>query len=153
MCLLGGTCSTRDLSSPTRDRTRALRSGNRVLTTGVPEKGLNVSLLSFRPQIQILLPGGADHSLQKGAAQSLGCVFCEPVDGSTPGLPVPHHLPESGRVCAVESAMPSSRLVLCRPLFLLPQFPQQFQRGPHNAFLSPSFISLPARFTKDTCAL
>ena len=39
---------------------------------------------------------------------------------STPGLPVHHHLPEFTQLTSIESVMPSSHLILCRPLFLLP---------------------------------
>ena len=39
---------------------------------------------------------------------------------STPGLPVHHHLPE---FTSIESVMPSSHLILCRPLLLLPPIP------------------------------
>ena len=39
---------------------------------------------------------------------------------STPGLPVHHQLPE---FMNIESVMPSSHLILCRPLLLLPPIP------------------------------
>ena len=42
---------------------------------------------------------------------------------STPGLPVHHHLPEFTQTHVRESVMPSSHLILCRPLFLLPPIP------------------------------
>ena len=41
------------------------------------------------------------------------------MDGSTPGLPVHHHLPEFTHT-SIESVMPSSHLILCPPLLLLP---------------------------------
>ena len=43
---------------------------------------------------------------------------------SVPGLPVHHQLPEFSqhRMC-IESVMPSSHLILCRPLLLLPPIP------------------------------
>ena len=41
---------------------------------------------------------------------------------STPGLPVHHHLPEF-KLTSIESVMPSSHLILSRPLFLLPPIP------------------------------
>ena len=41
---------------------------------------------------------------------------------SMPGLPVHHQLPESTQMY-IESVMPSSHLILCRPLFLLPLIP------------------------------
>ena len=39
---------------------------------------------------------------------------------STPGLPVHHQLPEFTQTHAIESVMPSSHLILCRPLLFLP---------------------------------
>ena len=48
--------------------------------------------------------------------------LCDPMDSSTPGLPVHHQLPEF-RLTSIESVMPSSHLILCRPLLLLPPIP------------------------------
>ena len=45
--------------------------------------------------------------------------LCNPMDCSTPGLPVHHQLPEF-RLTSIESAMPSSHLIRCCPLLLLP---------------------------------
>jgi len=42
---------------------------------------------------------------------------------STPGLPVHHQLPEVTQTHAIKSVMPSSHLILCRPLLLLPPIP------------------------------
>ena len=42
---------------------------------------------------------------------------------STPGLPVHHQLPSSPKLMCIESVMPSSHLILCRPLLLLPPIP------------------------------
>ena len=42
---------------------------------------------------------------------------------SIPGLPVHHHLPEFTQTQAIESVMPSSHLILGRPLLLLPPIP------------------------------
>ena len=42
---------------------------------------------------------------------------------STPGLPVHHQLPEFTQTHAIKSVMPSSHLILCCPLFLLPPIP------------------------------
>ena len=44
--------------------------------------------------------------------------LCNPMDCSTPGLPVPHHFPEFVQVHAL--VMPSDHLILCRPLLLMP---------------------------------
>ena len=46
--------------------------------------------------------------------------LCNPMDCSTPGLPVPHHLPEFAEVHVRWSVMSSNHLILCCPLFLLP---------------------------------
>ena len=40
--------------------------------------------------------------------------FCDPMDCSMPGFPVHHQLPQ------FESVMPSSYLILCHPLLLMP---------------------------------
>ena len=42
---------------------------------------------------------------------------------STPGLPVHHQLPESTQLMSFKSVMPSSCLILCCPLLLLPPIP------------------------------
>ena len=45
----------------------------------------------------------------------------DPMDCSTPGLPVHHQLPEvTLKVMSIESVMPSNHLILCRSLLLLP---------------------------------
>ena len=45
------------------------------------------------------------------------------MDGSTPGFPVHHQLQEFTRLTSIESVMPSSHLILGRPLLLLPPIP------------------------------
>ena len=42
---------------------------------------------------------------------------------STPGLPVYHHSRSLLKFMSIESVMPSSHLILCRPLLLLPPVP------------------------------
>ena len=47
--------------------------------------------------------------------------LCNPMDCSTPGLPVHHQLLEfTLKVMSIESVMPSNHLILCRSLLLLP---------------------------------
>ena len=46
--------------------------------------------------------------------------LCDPMDCSTPGLPVHHQTWSSPKPMSIESAMPSNHLILCRPLPLLP---------------------------------
>ena len=45
--------------------------------------------------------------------------LCDPMDCSTPGLPVHHQLPELLKLMSIESMMPFNHLILCCP-FLLP---------------------------------
>ena len=52
--------------------------------------------------------------------------LCNPMNCSTPGLPVHHQLLEF-RLMSIESVMPSSHLILCRPLLLLPPIPPSFR--------------------------
>ena len=47
--------------------------------------------------------------------------LCDPMNCSTPGLPVHHQLLESTQLMCIELVMPSSHLILCHPLFLRPQ--------------------------------
>ena len=49
--------------------------------------------------------------------------LCHPMNNSTPGLPVHHHLLSSLKLTSIELVMPSSHLILCRPLLLLPPIP------------------------------
>ena len=49
--------------------------------------------------------------------------LCDPVNRSTPGLPVHHQLLDSIRLTSIESVMPSSHLIHCCPLLLLPPIP------------------------------
>ena len=45
---------------------------------------------------------------------------CDPMNRSTPGLPVHHRFPE---FTSIKLVMPSNHLILCRPLLLLPPIP------------------------------
>ena len=46
--------------------------------------------------------------------------LCDPTDCNTPGLPVPHQLPEPTQLMSIALVMPASHLILCRPLLLPP---------------------------------
>ena len=52
-------------------------------------------------------------------SRSVVLTLCDPMNCSTPGLPVHHQLPLL-TLMPIESVMPSSHLILCRPLLLLP---------------------------------
>ena len=58
------------------------------------------------------------------SVQSLSRVrLCNPMNRSMPGLPVHHKLPEFTQTHPIELMMPSSHLILCRPLLPLPPIP------------------------------
>ena len=58
-------------------------------------------------------------SIQFSSVTQLYPTLCDPMNRSTPGLPVHHQVPEF-RLAFIESVMPSSHLILCCPLLLLP---------------------------------
>ena len=45
---------------------------------------------------------------------------CDPMDCSTPGLPVHHQFPEFTQSTSIILVMPSNHLILCSPILLLP---------------------------------
>ena len=55
-------------------------------------------------------------SVQFSSVTQLCPTLCDPMNHSMPGLPDHHQLPEF-------TQMPSSHLILCRPLLLLPPIP------------------------------
>ena len=60
---------------------------------------------------------GEGYSVQFSSVTQSCPTLCDPMNHSTPGLPVHHQLPE---FTSIESVMPSSHLIRCRPLLLLP---------------------------------
>ena len=53
-------------------------------------------------------------SVQFSSVAQLCPTICNPMNRSTPGLPVHHQLPEFAQT--IKSVMPSSHLILCHPL-------------------------------------
>ena len=52
--------------------------------------------------------------------------LCDPMNHSTPGLPVHHQLPSLPKLMSIESVMPSNHLILCFLLLLMPSiFPSR----------------------------
>ena len=49
--------------------------------------------------------------------------LCDPMNRSMPGLPVHHNSWSSPKLTSIKLVMPSSHLILCRPLLLLPRIP------------------------------
>ena len=72
---------------------------------------------------------------------------------STPGLPVHHQLPEFTKTHVHRGSMPSSHLILSRPLLLLPPIPPSIRVFPNEStrrmrwpkYLSFSFSIIPSK--------
>ena len=59
-------------------------------------------------------------SVQFSLVAQLCPTLCNPMNSSTPGLPVQEQLPESTKPISIELVMPYKHLILCRPLLLPP---------------------------------
>ena len=62
---------------------------------------------------------GFKETVYFSVAQSCLTLY-DPLDCSTPGFPVLHHLLDLLRLMSIELVMPSNHLILCHPLLLLP---------------------------------
>ena len=62
-------------------------------------------------------------SVQFSSVAQLRPTLCDPMNRSMPGLPSITNSQSSLRLTSIESVMPSSHLILCRPLLLLPPIP------------------------------
>ena len=69
------------------------------------------------------LNGFKTDSVQFSSVAQSCPTLCNPMDHSTPGLPVHHQLLELPKLMSIELVMPSSHLILCCPLLLLPPIP------------------------------
>ena len=70
--------------------------------------------------------------------------LCDPMNRRTPGLPVHHQLPESLKLTSIKSLIPSSHLILCHPLLLLPPIPSSIRVFSNLDFLRmrwPNYLS------------
>ena len=61
--------------------------------------------------------------------------LCDPMNHSTPGLPVHPNSRSSPRLTSIESVMPSSHLILSRPLLLLPPVPPSIRVSSNESTL------------------
>ena len=69
-------------------------------------------------------------SVQISSVTQSCLILCDPMNCSTPGLPVHHQPPEFTQVTSIESVMPSSHFILCRFHLLLPQSLQASESFP-----------------------
>ena len=72
--------------------------------------------------------------LQFSSVAQLCPTFCDPMNHSTPGLPITSSQ-RSLRLKSIESVMPSSHLILCRHLLLLPPIPPNIRVFSNEATL------------------
>ena len=63
------------------------------------------------------------HLVQFNSVAQSCPTLCNPMNRSTPGVPVHHQFPGTLRLTSIESMMPSSHLILGRPLLLLSPIP------------------------------
>ena len=77
--------------------------------------GVNITKYLLKPQIW-------SHSVQFSSVAHSCLTLCYSMNRSTPGLPITN---SRGllKLMSVKSVMPSSHLILCRPLLLLPPIP------------------------------
>ena len=59
--------------------------------------------------------------------------ICDPMNHSRPGLPVHHHSWSLRKLMSIQSVMPSSHLILCHPLLLLPPIPPSIRVFPNES--------------------
>ena len=76
-----------------------------------------------------------DHTVQFSSVTQLCPTLCDPMNHSMPGLPIHHQLPEFTKTHVHRVMMPSSHLILCRPLFLLPPIPPSIRVFPNESAL------------------
>ena len=87
----------------------------------VPGLALRWTVLSLpSPILTVWTELTLHSSVQFSSVTQLCPTLCDPVDCSTPGLPIHHQLPELLKLMSIQSVMPSNHLILCRPLRLLP---------------------------------
>ena len=61
------------------------------------------------------------NTIQLSSVAQACLTLCDPMDFSTPGLPVHHQLPEFTQThMSIESVIPSNHLIFCHPLPILP---------------------------------
>ena len=116
-----------------------------LLTTGPPGKSVKVHLEHTECVfgIWIKLSSFLFSSVQFSSVTQSCLTLCDPMNRSMPGLPVHHQLPEFTQTNLIESVVPSSHLILCRSLLLLPPIPPSI-----GVFSSESTLHM--RWPKET---
>ena len=91
--------------------------GEIVFTFHVNEKGMVNTIIFYQNQ-QVNI-----YYLQFSSVAQSCPTLCDPMNRSTRDLPVHHQLWSLLKPMSIESVMPSSHLILCHPLLLLPPIP------------------------------
>ena len=103
------------------------------LQTGIKLGGRNINNLIFVDDITLTAESEEElkshlmrvkeesetASVQFSSVAQSCLTLCDPLNCSTPGLPVHHQLPEFTKLMCMESVMPSNHLILCCPFLLL----------------------------------
>ena len=93
-------------------------------------------LLSMCELAKAALNNKANYQLIQYSSVTQFCpTLCDPMNRSTPGLPVHHQLRSSLGLMSIESVMPSSHLILCRPLLFLPPIPPSIRVSSNESTL------------------
>ena len=88
----------------------------------------------FLKKLKIELP-----SVQFSSVSQSCLTLCDPMNRSTPGLPVHHQLPEFTQTRVHRVSDPSNHLILCRPLLLLPPIPPSIRVFSNESTLTQQF--------------
>ena len=79
------------------------------------------TLFLFKEDLKMTITSSLFSSVQFSSVTQSCATFCDPMNCSTPGLPVHHQSSRSSpKPMSIESAMPSNHLILCHPFLLLP---------------------------------
>ena len=84
------------------------------------QQALSALSLSYFLIVDSRPPGSGPLKNQQLFSNSVVSDCCDPMDCSTPGLPILHQLPELAQTHIYHSVIPSNIRILCCPLLLLP---------------------------------
>ena len=94
---------------------------------------ISLSLSFFFSRIDLALVKVSCSIVQFSSVAPSCPTLCNPMNRSTPGLAVHHKLPKFTQLMSIELVMPSSHLILCHPLLLLPPIPPSIRVFSNNS--------------------
>ena len=118
-------CSSPDFSVHRASPGKNTGVGCHTLLQGIfPTQGSKPGLLHYKWILYQLSHQGSPYFAFQFSSVAQSCLtLCDPMNHSTPGLPVHHQLPESTKATSIESVIPSNHLIVCHSLLLLPSIP------------------------------